>query len=496
MAFFIDDEDEQNQEQGGGVQTSQQSATLSGGQAQAPQAQGAQPAKPDNPGNFVGIKQYIDANQKQSQKFGDSVAGKLDNTIVKAQGDIQGADTGFKQEVDQNALSGAAQAPEEAQGIVQRAASGQGNTDQEKQRFTQIKDATYKGPNELRDSKFFQPAFASLQDAQKQSDLSKTEAGQGQLLNTYYGGPGYSGGEKRLDSYLLSGPQENREKLATAREKAAPLQGQFDNISQSAADYAKTAKTQTDQAAQAARQSVQGAGTSVQSDIAKRLQDYINGQVTQNTNLVTDIPDNDVSQNTLDFLGLQGGERLFDANLMDYFKGASPVDSTPGNFASQEDYAKYLALQELAGESGGLDYLKKENQAMAGTAPKSSFDTSGLMQYLNQKNQSYDQAYKTQRGGIVEGLPQLGGEYNTVIPGLGPDVIQNMTPMELETKVLPVYRNKSPESAFARQITDLIEESLARWKNSLGYDKRLSVDGKINDKTGPIPIKGALTKGG
>lgn len=404
MAFYDENEELDVNQQTGQFSTGPQSGLIAGqSQAQgvnAPGQAGATPKSPtpDNPGNFVGLQQYIQANRPQAQRLGGQVSSQIQGSVNEAQQKVDVLGQGFRQEADKGQIANIGTASQEAKNITQQAASAdldkQINEDQTK-RFGEIATAQYKGPTKLTESESYAPTTQSIQKAQQYADLSKSEAGNQQLLKDIYKAPAYSVGENRLDSYLLEAGF-NRDKLAGTREQAQKLTSTLSKEEQAAADYAAQQKALAD----SVRQGAQSTLTQAQIDRNAAIQaaldeiaygtDRIKGTADDATtgwqseyNQYLNLLKNSNEGKNLDLtaeqaakLGVGEGQRIY--NLLAKSAGNTPEQYLemqafdPNRVISKREQKQLANLDKLASTFGGELKNPYTGEDLAGTLSKAT----------------------------------------------------------------------------------------------------------------------------
>lgn len=433
MAFF-NDEQEQDDElnQGGGVQTSAPLSTISG-QGIAPQGTGtAKASAPDKSSNFVGIKQYIDANKTQASKLGDQAAGVINNSANEARqkvGDLNSAANSSIQST----------APLDNDISQKLSTAAETLAPEQRDQIKKTASAQYKGP---KDEFGFGDAYTNAQKATNTAvqniDKSGTEQGRMGLLKQINSKPRTQGMDV-FDNVLLQAGG-GREKLSQATQNNQDIKGALDSttesirnkigraddpstpdVDESSGAIGTTAKAQAD-----AYQKIQDALSAWKTGFTPRIDQSRQDLIGLNNRLTTDLSDTpDILDNeTLGLYGLNPNTNIYDLNLQDYMKQASPTDLTTANLASAEDYARYGALADLAGEQDLM--LRPEDAAQAGTAPKTTIDTSKLAtdrqakeqyaQTLNQQALGAQSDYDSFAKSIGYGDPEL-WFLNSRLPG-------------------------------------------------------------------------------
>ncbi len=365
MAFYQDEEDKQDPNTqgaaqqgptGSGIITGTEGSGTSGAQS-APSS--APTAAPDKPGNFVGLKDYLNANRVQSQKLGDQVAGNLNQNTSEASQALGGAQGAFDQKVKGGQIAGFEGAQEEGKGLINNAATQGKTSAQDAARFGEITNAQYKGPNTLAEAAdVYQPLSDKVNKANTQAGLTNTEEGKQTLLRGMNQSPNYTQGSQRFDSYLLNDPN-NRSKLEQARTGAGALQGQLTEQEQMAAQKAQSAQAQAKATADAVRSAfgrfddpstpeneAAGATGDYQKTIQKQLQDA----QTYGQGLTSRVNSGGLTTDDLQKMGLQNLP-TYGVDFKNYYQENNPTDA---GVTTPEEKAKYDALSQLGGLQGGM----------------------------------------------------------------------------------------------------------------------------------------------
>lgn len=377
MAFY-DEEEDNELDPSAPSQPSGQSGIITG-QGSAPGAGSGPTAKPDNPGNFVGLKTYLDANKVQSSKLGDQVSGQIAGSIQDATSQIGQVGSKFNEQVDAGTIKNLGTAVDDTKGITNQAATqafGQGLTGDQTNRFKEVTTAQYKGPKELIETDLYQPVYGKVKEAQNYANLSKDEAGNQQLLRDMYKTPSYSAGENRFDSYLLNS-EENKQKLAQSRQNAENLQGNLDAAGLSAKEYADKIAADTEAAKIAARQYLEGTQTQRNVDVETGLEAQKSGWTDEYNQYLNLLNNSDQGNNLvlndeqMKTLGVNADQRIFNllngSNAADYL---TQQEFDPNKVISKDEQAQLAALDQLASLYGGEQQNKYNQADLAGTLNK------------------------------------------------------------------------------------------------------------------------------
>jgi len=242
------------------VPTAPASSAPTSGAMPAQNAQ--QPNAKAGSGTFTNLKNYLSANQ--GNRVASAATQKVSNLASGAQKGIAQASTGFGQKVEQGTLANREQALQDVQSttaaargveaiapapavepVAQPAAvegapvpeattapatpveqpKPQYLDEAQKQRFADIINAKYAGPESLRQSGLLQPAAEKVSTAARQIKNVETAGGREELLRSMYGkNRDYTQGQSKLDALLLNTSQQGVGQLQEAAKAGGNLQ--------------------------------------------------------------------------------------------------------------------------------------------------------------------------------------------------------------------------------------------------------------------------------
>ena len=434
MAFYNNQEDENELQDGQPGAPSGQSASLQGG---APGAQSGGGSRPDNPGNFVGITDYLKANQNQAGKLGDQVGGKITSSISDANTGLNNAGSQFNQAASQGVIQGLGTASQDATGIVNRADTSGKLNEGDATRFNQISNASYSGPKNLADKQeIYQPAFKAYNDAQRLASLSENESGSQELVKDFANkDKNYTKGANRLDSYLLN-TQDNRNKLLSARDSAKDLAPKLKQTEDSASAFATGLSNQSNQAKATARDLLAStsmarrAATDSRLNSLKSLVDKKNSNISELTQVFGDQSDGGSASFTpeqLNLLGLSDNQQLFGAlntGASDLLPQLNPFDANTA--ISKEEQSRMASLAELSNQYGGGFSNPYTMGDLAGTGVyDTGFDNSKLQSKVAAGKKTYDDAFDNNKYFVPFGAPGVNapGDYSATMKQLHDGII-------------------------------------------------------------------------
>lgn len=388
FAFDLLDEQQkkaQQQQQGEGA------PAMTGGGASfgSGQAQSSGPAEKGTNrqgSGFVGLDQYMNANK--GNKFGNQFTGKVQGSLDSAKQSLDQGAQGFTNASNQgstkwNDVQG------QVKGIVDNA--GDGTTKDDAAKIQGYQTAKYQGPESFLGTSFGTQAQGSVQKASQQANALQSEGGRFALLDQYFGRPKYNMGEKSLDNLLAQNTPGVAARAQNIGAQAKQLSANAQNQNQQLDNLATANKQATADAAQQTVNYLNQAKTDFDTGLNSRYNDYKTSTQAYNDARRNDLSDDALDADTMSLLGLKEGDSLYNTNLSSYLKD-SPMASL-GQFASDQDYAKYMALSQLAGEDPTL--LKADNRAKAGTAVgmgRATVDKNRLQSDIQASQTGYEQA--------------------------------------------------------------------------------------------------------
>lgn len=440
MAILRADEEDSNNPQGmnqpntnstGSQPVEQTSISSAPGTATpVPTASAAQAANQPNPkassGTFTNLRQYINANQ--GNKIGSAVGQKVSNTATGAQKSIEQGQTSFGQKVEQGSLANRENAVSDIKSIVQKArgVSAQPQTAPspsaqpqatpntinpvpvvapaaapdytqglDTQRFQDVINAQYKGPESLRSSGLYDPISQKVQTAQSKINQAQTASGREDLLkDTFSQNRQYNRGQNKLDSLLLNTSKEGVQGLLDQRAKAGNLQQALQSAENTSSNLATNRANEIKGLQSQARESFTGEQKAEREATDARL-----ANVVQDWDKLPEYfkevlrsnPAGAVNLGTQEagILGIKSGEGLY--NLGE--NAIKTAVSDKERLVSRDEQARQFALAQLAGldTSRMLDTnVKYSDMAKAGTQTAAdALDLAGTRAALNEAEKNF-----------------------------------------------------------------------------------------------------------
>lgn len=345
---------------------------------------------------FVNLQKMIGANK--GNQLGSTIQQGVGNRVGQIQSDLNKQKQTFQTELGKNQLQESDKAG--AQNALNTAINAPETLSNEQvSNFQNLLSGQYKGPAGLSNTAGVE---AQARELVQYGTNVGSAAGRTNLLQRYVGGPKYTQGQQRVDNLLLG--QTGGAALKDIRKQAMGLESQVTGAKSQAEMEAQ--KAQADRKAYGQELEKQigryddpstpddesiGAIGDIYKDVQDRTAKFNQEQQSAFQALQGVGGSDTLTQDQLTALGLQAGQNLYDINLGQFLKQA-PGQVSAQQVANEEDYAKYNALNRLAGRQGSF----LTDPTMAGTAAQQKmFDTEGFMNVVGARQQDVQQA-KTQ----------------------------------------------------------------------------------------------------
>ncbi len=420
---FQDEEDKDKKNEEGGTTLGTESAVIN--PTEAPPA-----SANSSSGQYTNLQAYLDANKGINQ--GQALAGKVNTEIDEAEAAQTQSDTNFRNLVKQNMVA-------EDQSIYDKIRRSPVElTQQDRDAFTNMRTAQYKGPKSLSDD------FTDYVNAQKENSeaiqagkATQSESGRMALLKQYYGRPDYTGGQQKLDQLLVQNDEGANSAFASAKERAEKQSTNFGTLKDSLNQYAQQAAETTSNTAKNATGFINQQQQDLEGSLKSNYQNELARIDKEYNDINRALASGKITQSQAKKLRLdasQGAVKLYGQNPLSYLnKSASP---TLSQFASKDDAAKYQALADLAGRQNTLLTSPEQfgtydpNQAV-------TFDTNRFQNDVTGNQARFNEAMnrKIIGGGaqnIAEQDADLGGEWGLTTGSLQDNLNWLQTPQGQE----------------------------------------------------------------
>lgn len=250
MPYYQDpNKNKQGQDQGQGTVLGGGAApeTLGAGGAGAGSGQNQKTSSTTGSG-FTNIDSYLKANQGSG--FGGQLTGKVNDKIDTAKQNQNQAANTVNNQINQNTTSWG-----NIQGGVKSAIADP--TKANAQDFQKNLNAEYKGPQGLADNQAaFNQFWSGTGAAKQQAGSLNSEQGRFGLLDTYFGRPNYTQGEKSLDNLVASRDQGFGQNAARAGREANAVERQGDKTSKNIQSAAQQGQQATSEARSNTRKAI------------------------------------------------------------------------------------------------------------------------------------------------------------------------------------------------------------------------------------------------
>lgn len=308
--------------------------------------------------------------------------------------------------------------------------------------FKTLRDTRYQGPQSFVDSDLYQSTYGGVKKGTDTAQTVQSEAGKKAFLEQEYTRPGYTGGQKKLDTYLIQADKGARPAFENVGQQGQQLGSSFQDLTNLLNQQATQAKQTTESARSGARNALgiddtnQFLDTSrpvqLQRETEARAAEANAKAAAERQQLMQDLAYKDVetspysdrdinlSSDQMRKLGVAPGTQTYGLNLADYLQQAP--GATRHTVAGKEEQAQLDALAALADQQN--TFLPYSDQA--GTydpRQANTFDADRFGQQLVGKKAEYQDALK----GWLEKVPFYGNTTGDIMLGAGNTAINRNT---------------------------------------------------------------------
>lgn len=339
---------------------------------------------------FVNLQKMIGANK--GNQLGSTIQQGVGNRVGQIQSDLNKQKQTFQTELGKNQLQESDKTA--AQSTLNTAINAPKTMSNEQvSNFQNLLSGQYKGPSGLSNTAGIEAQAREL--GQYGSNVGSS-GGRTNLLQRYVGGPKYTQGQQRVDNLLLG--QTGGAALKDIRKQAMGLESQVTGAKSQAEMEAK--KAQADRKAYGQELEKQigryddpstpedesiGAIGDIYKDVQNRTKDFNNKNLELYNRIKTLGNTSSFTLDDLQTLGLTAGQNLYNVDLSRLAPAVAPQEAALQRVANEQDYAKYEALNRLAGRNGSF----LTDRTMAGTAQEFNPDKEFLAKELASAESSY-----------------------------------------------------------------------------------------------------------
>jgi hypothetical protein len=358
VIYKEDEEKDEQQDQGGQVGQST-SAPMSGGAGQtAPTARQQQGS-----GQAPNIQKYIEANQGGGSQLAQGLQQQAQKQAQNLQKGVDTSRTAFQQKAGE--VEG--KLGDQGEQLVKTSFKDPQAILQNQQQLDEFKRLQSGGYQDQigQAAQNLTPFQQQQQQLAQASQMAGTESGRFQMLQQTFGKPTYSQGQQRLDQLLLQGtPNASRSlqyDIGNLAKQAGQQIGQFGEEQQAKLDALQNLSSTRSQQIQDMLQygesqdqlesDMSGRGLrDIESDLQNRLNQIRQSAPEMVAGLRDRLANNKLTEKDLSDLGLTAGTRLFNTEL-DKYINQSAVNPTTTGIANQDEFARFQALRQLAGDT-------------------------------------------------------------------------------------------------------------------------------------------------
>lgn len=479
MPFALSPEDElkkQQEAQGTNISGSSTAFNVPGQSAGASSAKGG----PKSSGQFQNIQKYLQANQGQAQQMGEKIGQGIESKVQEAQSAGESLKSSVKAPTSYD--------PNKVLGNLS------GASEQDKTEYNQMKQTGgYTGPKSVYESESYQPYQQKKSAAETALKSAGTEEGQMDLLRSTYQRPSYTRGAQSLDQAIFQQSPEGKTAISGLQAKYQPL---LESIGAIEGDVGSSI-SQAKQAAEANKALFAPAEQATQKSILDPIEQrvaYEREQAGKFGDYQADLSDLELSNETMNALGLDAGTRTYGLNLASYLTPATTQASVQ-NVATAGERQKYNDLMNFLGiNDQRLGQGEQTYQGISSAKERLLSDIAGKRSELENAARSTaltgDFGSRSDYGSALErdlGLPQLESTRYLNSFGTVQDVIESgLTPEQYIDR----EANKYQMGLINR---DQMISTINNLLNQFNYNDQISV--ATNKQLPVAPIGGGITGG-
>lgn len=396
--------------------------------------------KPKTPGNFANLNEYLRVNAPQ--QFGSELAGKVGADVNQAQDTLASSGQEFKSRVDASRVA-------DDQGLTQKVASAPEEVDVGA--FAKLRDAQYQGPTSFGSAQdLYNRTTGTAAAAQGKAQAAKSEGGRFALLDSYFGKPQYSQGQKTLDNLLVQNDPNAQQAFKQIQANANELQANVRNANQDLSAYGNKAQIDTQNARRSAREAVgiddagNRTGTGALGALETSVADRLKARQEEADLIASLISDpNKISKVSPEMEKLLG-PHSYGVDARNYASSINKGSLSAPGVASAEQLAKLRALSQLAGVE---DTYNVEGAGKYADSPLYNFDESGYTGEVAMRKGAYEKAVAP----IANEMRQLQWQIDNV------------------KRQYPDQANNNPTIAHYSKLLNEKQRELDRIRNTYGF---------------------------
>lgn len=390
MAYLDEEDDILDPNATSAVSTSTESSYVNsagGGSAAPNEGQPSAANTPDNPGNFVGIQQYLAQNKPQASKLGENVGGFVEKKGEQATAALDGAVGQFNQQIESKTV-----APnQELFNAVKADPTSLVKDEEKKNQFATMRDATWSGPNTIEEVDYFQPVMQAVTGAKKAAESTKTVEGRNSLLGGLRDQSTQRGARVagNLDNALLGASPDSNKFLAKARDSVGGIDQKLSKAQTDANASALAAKKSTEDARTMARGVLNEGWSGLGASLSEREAQQEAEAKAFVDSLVGSVRSGQLTPEQLQVLGVDPARNIYNVDVGSHIGYRDNVDAQ--SVATSDDIAKQEALRMLAGDAVDLGANFLDSSRPIGQTGRAGlvFDPSKVQGEINAQEAAY-----------------------------------------------------------------------------------------------------------
>lgn len=337
----------------------------------------AAPKTVKDSGAWTNLNTYLDANKDNAVDMGNKISTNINTQGDKTKAGILNTQNDFNAKSDAGTISNLDKAQSDADTIIGAARNNAYDSqinDENVNRFKEVSNAEYKGPNDISASDYYNEAQLDLNKTNDLINNSKTDEGRFNILQDVFNRPTYSQGQKSFDNLLILGNQEAKNNIVNAANSLNDLQSKWVNAINDASELAKQRTADSIKAREYAQSNLvsnRNTRTEEIDDYLKNIENDWSKEYDNLNNILSNYKGGDLelTRKEADQLALKNaGQGIY--NLLNGIPASNYLDLQAydaNKVVSKDQFAQLAALDKLANQFGGNSISKFSDINQAGT---------------------------------------------------------------------------------------------------------------------------------
>jgi hypothetical protein len=388
MAYFSDPNMDDDEQQGQPGQVSGPSGVITGGNAAGQGTGPQQQGQPSRSGSWSNLVSYLNANSGNDAQVGGQIKANVGQDASKADEYSKQFET-----VANKAINDQKTANDSAIGLSKTTpVSGFKDVSADKLR------PQYNGPASADQINEYAQAKQQAENVQATAKLAGgNESDRVSLLDKTFARPGYSQGEKSLDSFILGGGQGGKKALADIQSQYGAYGDRFKTLAQSVGGNLNQIQAETKQANDAVKGNLKSKADEYKAQLAQRV--------------AAENAKRQAEEDQAQYMGATGA-----GAARDYI--TQQMQASYGDLLKQ--FENPTEAEQLAGANNkryALQQMREQNPFATNWASTSPNETSGAVPYASLGQQFYQGPGQASVENLAD--PNDAAGYNSLLDFLG-----------------------------------------------------------------------------